>query len=69
MVRNIDRIDVEPGWVLFKAGDPRPDNEELPYLLHDVFQKWLARNKELTVRAVLPIVAGGNTVAIHVWFD
>ena len=46
-----------------------PPPENLPFYLHDLLQKWLVRNKELTVRPVLPIVQGGNTVAIHVWSD
>ena len=53
---------------MFKAGDPAPDADELPFLLEDTFRNWLARNKELTVRTVLPIVSGGDTTAIHVWF-
>lgn len=66
----VDRIDIEPGWCLFKGNDESPPPpENLPFYLHDFFQKWLVRNKELTVRTTLPIVAGGNTVAIHVWFD
>jgi hypothetical protein len=69
MQRNIDRFDIEPGWVLSKAGDPAPDAEELPFLLEDALRGWLVRNVELTVRTVLPIVSGGNTTAIHVWFD
>ena len=65
----IERVDLEEGWVVFKAGEPAPPPENLPYYLHDAFQGWLRRNKELSIRTALPIVASGNTVAIHVWFD
>ncbi len=66
----LDRIDVRPGWCLFKANEESsPPADKLPYYLHDCFQKWLLRNTELSVRTVLPIVKDGNTVAIHVWFD
>jgi len=30
---------------------------------------WLKQTPSLKVRATLPIVANGNTVAVHVWFD
>jgi hypothetical protein len=63
-------VDIEPGWCLFKANDDAtPPPDKLPLYLHDMFHKWLKRNKELSIRTTLPIVQGGNTVAIHVWFD
>jgi hypothetical protein len=65
----IQRVDIEEGWVMFQAGDPAPPPEELPHYLNDTIRGWLVRNKELSIRTTLPIVSGGNTVAIHVWFD
>lgn len=38
-------------------------------MLNDAFCRWLKQNPGATVRAVLPIVAGGNTVGIHAFFD
>lgn len=65
----IDRVDLAEGWVVFRAGNPPPPAEELPHFLQKTFQGWLQRNRDLRVKTVLPIVAGGNTVAIYVWFD
>ena len=38
-------------------------------MLNDAFCRWLKQNRGATVRDILPIVAEGNTVAIHVWFE
>lgn len=65
----IDRIDMGTGWVCFQAGEKPPPPERLPVYLNETFYTWLKRNPEFTVRATLPIVQNGNTVAIHVWFD
>ena len=57
------------GWVYVHAETPPADPSKLPYMLNDAFSRWLKQNPNTTVRAVLPIVADGNTVAIHVLFD
>ena len=57
------------GWVYIHAETPPTDPSRLPYMLNDAFCRWLKQNPKVTVRAALPIVAGGNTVAIHVFFD
>jgi len=44
----------------------RPD---LPLYLSKAVAAWQKQNPMLTVRATLPIVANGNTIATHVWFD
>ncbi len=38
-------------------------------MLNDAFYRWLKEHSNVTVRATKPVVAGGNTVAIHVFFD
>jgi hypothetical protein len=65
----IDRIDITEGLVVFMAGNPPPAPNELPVMIHDTFHHWLVQNPGLTIRNTLPIVVGGNTVAIYVWFD
>lgn len=65
----IDRIDLGTGWVCFQAGDKLPPPEELPGYLSQTLCTWLQRNPNFAVRAALPIMVAGNTVAIHVWFD
>ena len=57
------------GWVYIHAETPPADPSRLPYMLNDAFCRWLKQNPNAKVRATLPIVAGGNTVAIHVFFD
>ena len=62
----IDRIDMGTGWVCFQIGETPPPIEQLPSYLNTTFYEWLQRNPEFKVRATMPIVEGGNTVAIHV---
>jgi hypothetical protein len=32
-------------------------------------EQWLRSQPAVRVRSSLPIVAGGNTVGIHLWYD
>ena len=57
------------GWVYIHAETPPTDPARLPYLLNDAFCRWLKQHPNAEVRATLPIVAGGNMVAIHVFFN
>ena len=65
----VDRFDMREGWVVFKALEPPPAPEQLPLYLSKAVTAWLKQTPSLTVRATLPIVANGNTIAVHVWFD
>ncbi len=67
---SITRQQVATGYVVFTCGSERPPPPEaMPLLLHKTVQKWIRQNSIVKVRAVLPIVEKGNTVAVHVWFD
>jgi len=57
------------GWVCIHGESQPTDPVRLPYLLNDDFCRWLKENPKVKVRTTLPIVANGNTVAIHVFFD
>ena len=65
----ITRVDMGTGWVCFQAGKKEPTREQLPGFLAHAFYTRLQRNPEFKVRATLPVVSEGNTIAIHVWFD
>ncbi len=65
----IDRVDLGTGWVCFRAGKQTPLSDALPVFLSQSLCTWLQRNPVFKIRATLPITVGGNTVAIHVWFD
>lgn len=65
----IDRVEMDTGWVCFQGGENPPQPTDLPWILNDALAYWLKNNPEFQVRAILPIVAEGNTVAINVWFD
>ncbi len=63
-------VSLGPGWVLFIASpsDP-PPTDELPYALSQGMEQWRRSQPAVRVRSSLPIVAGGNTVGIHLWYD
>ena len=65
----IGRVDLGTGWVCFQAGNQTPPSEALPGYLSQTLCTWLQLNPAFKVRAVLPISVGGNTVALHEWFD
>jgi len=56
-------------WFYVHAENPPADPSRLPHLLNHAFTRWLKQNPNLKVRATLPILAAGNTLAIHVFCD
>ena len=65
----INRLDMGPGWAAFVASGTPPKPEDLPLYLSKAVAAWMKQTPSLTVRATLPIVANGNTMAVHVRFD
>jgi hypothetical protein len=65
----IDRVQLGLDWVYFEPGQNPPPIEELPIFLNQALLDWLRANPSFAVRATLPIVSGGATVGIHVWYD
>ena len=54
-----------PGWILFKVKEAVSD----PSLtIHHCLMEWL-KERGVRVRTTLPIVTGGMTVAVHLWYD
>ncbi len=65
----VDVVAICDGCVLFKSNPQQPPPEdEMPIALTQVLQKWMLGNP-VRVRVTLPIVKGGNTVGLFVWFD
>jgi hypothetical protein len=62
----IDAEQPGPGWLLFRVKDAEAD-PSLP--IHLCLTAWLEQNRNVRVRAALPIVTGGMTVAVHLWYD
>ena len=65
----VNRLDMGTGWVVFVASGTPPKPEDLPLYLSKAVAAWQKQKPMLTVRATLPIVANGNTIAVHVSFD
>lgn len=65
----VNRLDMETGWAVFVASSTPPKPEDLPLYLSKAVAAWQKQNPMLKVRATLPIVANGNTIAVHVWFE
>jgi len=66
---NIGFREMPPDRVVFHAGKPEPKPEELPMCLSQAVDQWVAKHPHYRVRTTLNVVAGGNTVAVHVWYD
>lgn len=65
----IDATNLAADWVYFAAGKHPPPLEELPQWLNSALTDWLRERPEIVVRAVLPIIACGTLMGIHVWYD
>jgi len=65
----IDRIDMREGWVCFMTAEQPSKPDEVPLYLSNAIAAWQKQTPTLTVRAALPIVQNGNTIAVHVWFE
>jgi hypothetical protein len=63
-------IELGLGWVLFVASQSdAPPTEELPCALSQGLEQWLRSQPAVRVRSTLPILKGGDTIGIHVWYD
>lgn len=63
-------VPVVPGCVrLFASPKQPPPKAELPDGLAEVLGRWQREDPSRRVRAVCPIVKGGDTVELFVWFD
>jgi hypothetical protein len=65
----IERVEMGTGWVCFRPGAKTPNADRLPGYLNRTLCIWLKQNPGLSVRAAIPIMENGNTIAIHIWFD
>ena len=65
----IHRTPLGPGWVVYHAGSPPPEPEDLPLALDDHPRRDLQAHSAVRVRAALPIIREGNIIAIHLWYD
>ena len=65
----VNRLDVETGRACFMASGTPPEPEDLPLYLSKAVAAWQKQTPTLKVRATLPIVAKGNAIAVHVWFE
>jgi hypothetical protein len=65
----IDIVPIGEGCSLFvpNPNHPPPDTE-LHVAFTDVLQKWML-TMPICIRETLPIVHGGNTAALFIWWD
>jgi hypothetical protein len=52
------RKPLQPGWVVYHAGDPSPPEDDLPLMLNQMLTKDLVDNPSVESRLVLPVVRG-----------
>jgi hypothetical protein len=66
--RSID-LRRQPAGSASSQWNRRPSRSNCRWYLSKAVAAWQQQNSMLTVRATLPIVANGNTIAVHVWFE
>jgi hypothetical protein len=64
----INALTIDEGHVLFTIAQA-PPNVDATLALNQALLDWLEENSQAVIRSTLPIVSGGSTWAIHVWFD
>ena len=57
-----------PGWVVLHIKEATV-GLDLSLHLHRALTEWLTSNPGVRVRAALPIVTNGQTLAVHIWHD
>ena len=67
-------VEERPGWVKVYAVFPsefqrQVEFERTPALIDRTLTHWLQGHLGIHVRATLPILDGGFTVAVHLWYD
>ena len=72
--RVIVRVEERPGWIRVHAVFPtefqrQVELERLPGLIDRTLTDYLTKHPAIRVRATLPILDDGFTVAVHVWYD
>jgi hypothetical protein len=67
------KVEVEfidhPGYVLVAPKNPAPFPAAIALVINAAVVDWMREQKNIRVRAVLPINESGNTVAVHIWYD
>lgn len=71
---NIVIDELGPGWLRFRAVlasdfQREVELERFPGLIDRTLTDFFRKRPGLKVRATMPIVEDGFTVAVHVWFD
>jgi hypothetical protein len=65
----IHTTQIAHGYVIIHADDIKTIVDGTPVFVSLTLEKWLKDNPTVRVRATLPIVKDGQTIAVHVWFD
>jgi hypothetical protein len=66
---DIDLIEKGDGWVIIKLRNPADASPASTAALHDKLHEWLQWQRNVRVRAALPFVSQGETIAVHIWTE
>lgn len=65
----IDVIEKGEGWLIVKLRDEAAASPRATTKLHDKLFGWLHLHRGTKIRAALPFVSGGETIAVQGWTD
>ena len=61
-------IELEGGQVYFKMNEPKPEPQRVEKLLRLTSDAWFNARPQFVIDRTLPVVEGGETLGIQVWF-
>lgn len=68
-----DRIEVSVSWredwIMFAVAEPRHAGQAAINGMSQGIRDWLDANPKCRVRAALPFIVDGQTIAIQLWYD
>jgi len=61
-------IQVEPGWVIVKIAEPKPDPDRIAFLLRRTIDHWFDARPSFIIDRTEPITCDGEMLGVNVWY-
>jgi hypothetical protein len=61
-------VEIEPGWILIRCCDPKPELKLIESFLRKTIEDWFAERPTLLMDTCVPVVYCGELVGMNVWY-